>query len=64
MRIDNNRLNRLLAKRCMNLRDLRAVTSSNTLTRVRRGEDVLPATIGRIARALDVDPEEPIQKGA
>lgn len=62
MRIDNNKLNLLLAKRCMNLRDLRAGTSSNTLTRIRRGENVLPATIGRIAKALDVDPADIIEE--
>lgn len=55
MKIDNRKLNLLLAERCMNLRDLRAGTSSQTLTRIRRGEDVLPATAGKIARALNVN---------
>lgn len=59
MKIDNRKLDLLLAKRCMNLRNLRVTgTSPQTLTRIRRGEDVLPATLGRIARALNVEPSE------
>lgn len=58
MKIDNHKLDLILAKRCMNLRDLRAGTSPQTLTRIRRGEDVLPATLGKIARELAVDPSE------
>ena len=63
MKIDNHKLDLLLAKQCMNLRDLRTGTSSQTLTRIRRGEDVLPATMGRIAKALGVDPADIIQEG-
>lgn len=55
MKIDNRKLNLLLAERCMNLRDLRAGTSPQTLTRIRRGEDVLPATAGKIAHVLNVN---------
>ena len=64
MKIDNHKLNLILAKRCMNLRDLRAGTSPQTLTRIRRGEDVLPATLGRIAKALGVDPADIIKEEA
>lgn len=62
MKIDNHKLDMVLAKRCMNLRDLRAGTSPQTLTRIRRGEDVLPATLGRIAKVLGVDPAELIEE--
>lgn len=62
MKIDNRKLNLLLAERCMNLRDLRAGTSPQTLTRIRRGEDVLPATAGRIARALNVNVVEILEE--
>lgn len=55
MKVDNTKLDRVLAQRCMNLRDLREGTSPHTLSRIRRGEDVLPATLGRIAKALNVD---------
>nr|WP_317413732.1 helix-turn-helix transcriptional regulator [uncultured Solibaculum sp.] len=58
MKIDNKKLDLLLAQRCMNLRDLRQGTSPQTLTRIRRGEEVLPATVGRIAKALEVDPAD------
>lgn len=64
MKIDNHKLDLLLAKRCMNLRDLRTETSPQTLTRIRRGEDVLPATLGRIAKALGVDPVEILKEEA
>lgn len=64
MKIDNQKLDLLLAKRCMNLRDLRTGTSPQTLTRIRRGEDVLPATLGRIAKALGVDPVEILKEEA
>lgn len=64
MKIDNHKLDLLLARRCMNLRDLRVGTSTQTLTRIRRGEDVLPATLGRIAKALGVDPAELLEEAA
>lgn len=64
MKIDNAKLDLLLAQRCMNLRDLRMGTSPQTLTRIRRGEGVKPATLGRIARALNCDPADIIQEEA
>lgn len=62
MKIDNKKLDLLLAQRCMNLRDLRQGTSPQTLTRIRRGESVLPATVGRIAKALGVDVTEILEE--
>ena len=62
MKIDANKLDLALAQRCMNLSDLRAGSSSQTLKRIRRGEEVKPATAGRIARALGVDVSEIIAK--
>ena len=60
MRIDKNKLTLALARRCMNLRALREVCgmSPQTLARVNAGEDVLPGTAGKIARALGVDVTE------
>lgn len=63
MKIDTMKLDLQLARRCMSLRDLRESTSPQTLTRIRRGEDVKPKTLGRIAQALDVDPAEIIEGG-
>ena len=62
MKIDVQKLDILLAQRCMNARDLRAGTSPQTLARIRRGGDVLPATLGRIAKTLGVDPVELIEE--
>ena len=44
MKIDTKKLDLLLARRCMSLRDLRESASSQTLTRIRRGENVNPKT--------------------
>lgn len=61
MKIDNQKLDLMLARRCMSLRDLRNGTSPQTLTRIRRGENIKPVTVGRIAKALDCDPTDIIQ---
>lgn len=61
MKIDNQKLDLMLARRCMPLRDLRNGTSPQTLTRIRRGESIKPVTVGRIAKALDCDPTDIIQ---
>ncbi|MBD5094099.1 MAG: helix-turn-helix transcriptional regulator [Subdoligranulum sp.] len=62
MKLDANKLDLALAQRCMNLSDLRSGTSPQTLLRLRKGVDAKPATIGRIARALGVDPAEIIKQ--
>ncbi|MBD5101931.1 MAG: helix-turn-helix domain-containing protein [Subdoligranulum sp.] len=62
MKIDAKKLDLALAKRCMNLSDLREGSSQQTLKRIRRGEEVKPATAGRIARALGVDVSEIIKQ--
>ena len=58
MKIDNAKLDMALAKKCMNLRGLRANMSAQTLPRIRQGADVRPATLGKLAWALGVDPAE------
>ena len=62
MKINVDKLNMMLARRCMALTDLRSGTSPQTLTRIMRGEEVKPRTLGRIAKALGVDPADIIQK--
>ena len=62
MKIGNQNLDLMLARRCMSLRDLRNGTSPQTLTRIRRGESIKPVTVGRIAKALDSDPAAIIQE--
>ena len=63
VKIDNQKLDLALARRCLNMRDLRREknVSQQTLTRIRHGEEVLPKTVGCIAMALGVDPEEIVE---
>lgn len=58
MRIDLNRLDLILARKCKTMSDLKDGVSPQTLTRIRRGEEVKPCTLGKIARALGVDVTE------
>lgn len=62
MKIDIQKLDLALARRCMNDADLRKGTSPETLKRIRRGAEVKPKTIGNIARQLEVDPIDIIEE--
>ena len=63
MKVNNYKLDVLLARRCMNRRDLRGNGASpQTMQRIGKGEDVTPKTAGRIARALGVDVEDIIER--
>lgn len=55
MKIDIRRLDLMLAQQCKTMADLREGASPQTLRRIRRGDEVKPRTVGRIARALGVD---------
>ena len=55
MKIDSRKLDLILARECKSLSDLRDGSSPQTLRRIRRGEEVQPKTLGRIARALNCD---------
>lgn len=62
MKVDNRKLELLLARQRKSLRELRCDgVSPQTLTRIRRGEEVKPKTLGGVAAALGVDPEEIIE---
>lgn len=57
MKICKSKLEIALARKCWNqrrLRETRAV-SSQTLSNINAGKDVLPGTVGKIARALGVE---------
>lgn len=56
MKIDNRKLDLQLARQCKTISDLRSVTSSQTMTRIRQGDNIKPSTLGRIAKALNCDP--------
>lgn len=62
MKIDNRKLEMWLARRCITLSSLRCDgVSPQTITRIRGGVDVKPVTVGKIAKALGVDPMEIIK---
>ena len=62
MKINPQKLDLLLARRCMNKADLRKGTSPQTLKRISKGEELLPRTVGNIARQLGVDPIDLIEE--
>ena len=62
MKIDNSKMEMALTRRCMTLSALRGNgLSPQTITRIRNGADVKPVTVGKIAKALGVDPAEIIE---
>lgn len=63
MKIDTVKLEMALARSCKTLSDFRNEgLSPQTLTRVKRCADVMPVTVGKIAKALGVDPADIIAK--
>lgn len=58
MKIDAAKLDLHLARAGLSLSALRGGTSPHTLARIRRGAEVTPRTVGRIANALHCDPSE------
>ena len=64
MKINKTKLELALARKCWNQRDLRdrGEVSAQTILNVNNGKPVLPATAGKIARALGVDVTEIIEK--
>lgn len=65
MKADRTKLELALARACMTPESLTAVAEMPraTVNNVITGRSVRPATLGRIARALGVDPAELIQEG-
>lgn len=62
MKISITKLELQMARACKTREDLRDVLSAGTLRRIRTGEDLRPATVGRIARALGVDVAEIVKE--
>lgn len=56
MRINQSKLELVLARRCKSLHDLRGSLAARTLVKIRNGEDLRPKTVGRLAQLLDCDP--------
>lgn len=57
MKVNRKKLELAMARACMNTGDLvkKSAMPRPTVNNVIMGRDVRPATIGKIARALDVD---------
>lgn len=62
MKIDIAKLNLALARACKNARQLRPEVSPQTLQRIYSGAEIKPQTVGRLAKALGVDPVEIIEQ--
>ena len=60
MKADRKKLELAMARACMSQLDLvfAAKMPENTVKNVLQGRSVRPATLGRIAKALNVDPAE------
>ena len=66
MKANRRKLELAMARACMESRDLPVAAGipRGTVQNVIVGKEVRPATLGRIAKALGVDPEEIIDDGA
>lgn len=60
MKADRRLIEIAMARKCMTLKDIveRAQMPEPTVKNVISGRGVKPATLGRVARALNTDPEE------
>lgn len=65
MRADREKLLLAMARACMNVRDVVRETGMPEMTvkNVISGKGVKPATLGRVAKALNIDPADIIEKG-
>lgn len=64
MRISKNKLDLVLARRCMALTDLRPHLAPNTLVKIKNGEELRTKTVGRLAQLLECDPADIIDTNA
>ena len=63
MKINVKKLEILLARECINNKELRerAKIGYATLVHIKQGKNILPITVGKIARALNVDVTDLLQ---
>lgn len=64
MKISKIKLELILARKCMTITSLRPGISPQTLAKLNRELEIRPEVVGRIAKALNVDPADIIQEGA
>ncbi len=55
MKLDLKKVETAMARKCVNVADLKQVASMTTFQRIRAGHEVKPKTAGSIALALGVD---------
>ena len=60
MKIDNQKFEIAMAKACLTSSDLSKISgvSAFTISRIQTNNEMLPSTIGKIAKALEVPVEE------
>ena len=64
MKVSNKKLDVVLAKKRIPITRLRSKgLSPQTISKIRKGEDVMPATIGTLAEKLGVDVMDIIEAG-
>lgn len=61
MRISAEKVELILAKKTATMKGISSGLSSSTIAKIRREENVSPRTIGKLAAALGVEPEEIIK---
>lgn len=63
MKVDIQKLNMILARQCLSFSDLRKEgIAAQTQTRIRKGELITTKTLGKLCKALGVDPAEIIEQ--
>lgn len=65
MKVEKAKLTLAMARACVSTQDLAAAAgvSTQTVNAALRGQNVRPAVLGRLARALGVDPAEIMDSG-
>lgn len=58
MKINVSKLEKAMARRCLNSKELQGAASLTTIQRIRSGKEIRTKTAGKIAKALDVDVSE------
>ena len=60
MKIDVKKLEMAMAHACMNVSNIanKAGIARQTIVYAKRGQKILPSTVGKIAKAIGVDPAE------
>lgn len=62
LKINKTKLELILARQCKTISSLRCGTSPKTLQKIREGKEIRPIAVGRLAKALGVDPLEILEK--